>query len=362
MRKPRTPGEGRSLPERRSDGEEEGTDETMRAVRWGILGTGKIAGAFAAALTELPGAEAVAVGSRRAVTAARFADRYRILRRHPSYGALAADPDVDVVYVATPHSLHRDNTLLCLEAGKAVLCEKPLAVNAHQAGEMISVARERGLFLMEAMWTRFLPAFARLRELLAAGELGEPRLVRADFCIRRPREPGSRLFEPELAGGALLDVGIYTVALAAAVFGARPERVTGLAHLGPTGVDERSGAVLDYGDGRLAVLSSANRTVTPNDALVAGPRGWVRLHDPFWSPQKLTVAIGDQRHEEEHPFRGNGYGYEAAEVGRCLAAGAGESEVMPLDESLAVVETLDRIRQPWDLVYPGEPTSDPMRS
>ena len=155
-------------------------------------------------------------------------------------------------------------------------------------------------------------------------------MVNASFCMRAPRVPGSRLFEPELAGGALLDVGIYTVELAAAVFGAAPERISGLAHLGSTGVDEQSGTVLDYGG------------------------GWIRLHDPFWHPQRLTVAIEGCQREIELPYRGNGYAHEAEEVGRCLAAGRRESEIMPLDDSLAIADTLDRIRARWGLVYPME--------
>ncbi|MDX1501366.1 MAG: Gfo/Idh/MocA family oxidoreductase [Thermoanaerobaculia bacterium] len=326
----------------------------MTRTRWGILGTGKIAGAFARGLGRAAGARLVAVGSRRQETADRFGDEHGVARRHASYEALAADPEVEAVYVATPHTSHRDDTLLCLESGKAVLCEKPLAVNAAQAREMVAAARERRLFLMEAIWTCFLPAVLRLRELLASGDLGEPRMVRADFCFRAERRPGSRLFEPSLAGGALLDLGIYTLLVADEVFARAPERIATLAHLGPTGVDERSGVVLDYGAGRLAIVTSSNRLRTPNEALVAGTAGWARLHDPFWHPQRLTVAIGDRRWEEDHPYEGNGYPHEAAEVGRCLAAGRTESEILPLDRSLRLMETMDRIRAEWGLRYPAE--------
>lgn len=333
----------------------------MSRTRWGILATGKIADAFATAIGDLENAELVAVGSRDAAGAERFAARHGIAHCHGSYGALAADPDVDVVYIATPHSLHRDNTLLCLEAGRAVLCEKPLGISAAQVREVTDAARERDLFLMEAIWTRFLPASRRWREIVAADEIGEPRLVRASFCVRLPRRPGSRLFEPSLAGGALLDVGIYTVELATAVFGNPPERISTLAYLGPSGVDERSGTVLDFGGGRLAVLTSANRTAAPNDAVIAGDRGWVRIHDPFWHPQRLTIAVGDSLQELDLPYAGNGYGGEAEEVGRCLAAGRLESTLMPLEDSLAIAETLDRIRAEWGLVYPMESEPGRMR-
>lgn len=326
----------------------------MTQTRWGILGTGKIADAFALAVRELDDGRLVAVGSRTAATARAFAERHDIPHRHAAYEGVAADPEVDVVYVATPHTLHHANTLLCLEAGKAVLCEKPLAVNATEAEEMITVARSRELFLMEAIWTLFQPAVARLREILAAGEIGEPRLVRADFCFRAERRPGSRLFERELGGGALLDVGIYPVAVAAAFFGDEPLQVAGLPHFGPTGVDELSGVVLDYGHGRLAVISSGNRLSTPNEAVLAGSRGWVKLHHPFWHPQRLTVSVGGVERSEDHPYRGNGYVDEAEEVGRCLAAGRLESAIHPLDRSLAIARTLDRIREPWGLVYPAD--------
>ncbi|MHC4480972.1 MAG: Gfo/Idh/MocA family protein [Planctomycetota bacterium] len=323
-------------------------------IRWGILATGHIAEKFAEGLSVLPDAELVAVGSRSQQTADAFAERWNVPHRHASYADLAADPDVDVVYVATPHVFHRDNSILCLEAGKAVLCEKPLTVNAHEAAEVIGCARREGLFLMEAMWARFLPAMVRVRELLAEGAVGEVRMVKADFCFRSGWNPEGRLLNPELGGGALLDVGVYTVALASMVLGGDPTRTATLAHLGATGVDEQSAMILGYEGGRLAVLTCAVRTGTPQEAVIAGTEGMIRIHHPFWKSTQLTLTRGDEDETVELPYEGNGYNCEAAEAMRCLREGRPESDVMPLDESLGIMRTMDRLRAEWGLTYPSE--------
>jgi predicted dehydrogenase len=325
-----------------------------RKIRWGIIGTGNIAKQFARGLAVLPDAELVAVGSRTPTSASAFADTFDVPHRHSSYEELARDPDLDVVYIATPHSLHRENTLLCLEAGKAVLCEKPFAINAAEAEEMIGLARERGLFVMEAMWSRFFPAMGKVRELLAAGVIGQVRLLTVDFGFRAQFNPQSRLFNPELGGGALLDVGVYTVSLASMVFGS-PTRVASLAHLGQTGVDEQAGVILGYEGGQLAVLSTAIRTASPQDATLMGTEGHLRIDPRWWMPTRLTLsASGQEDKVVELPFTGNGYNYEAAEVMACLRAGKLESDVMPLDETLSIMHTMDQIRAQWGLRYPME--------
>jgi predicted dehydrogenase len=326
----------------------------MGKTRWGILGTGNIASQFATGLVALDDAALVAVGSRTDAAAQAFGERFGVPRRHASYAELAGDPDVDVIYVATPHSLHRDNTLLCLQAGKAVLCEKPFAINAGEAQAMIAAARERGLFLMEAMWTRFLPHMVKLRQLLADGAIGELRMLQADFGFRTDVDPKSRLFDPTLGGGALLDVGIYPVSLAALLFGT-PARVTSMAHLGAAGVDEQSAQIFGYAQGQLAILSSAIRTNSPHEALLLGTNGSIRLHSSWWKPTTMTLAISGRPDELiEVPATGNGYNYEAAEVGGCLRAGRTESDVMPLDETLAIMRTLDELRAQWGLRYPSD--------
>lgn len=326
----------------------------MSIIRWGILGTGSIAGQFARGLAALDDAKLVAVGSRTAAAAAGFAQRVGAERAHGSYAELAHDPQVDAIYIATPHPLHHANTLLCLGAGKAVLCEKPFAINAGEAAAMIDAARARGLFLMEAMWTRFLPHMLRLRELLAAGVIGELRMLQADFGFRTEFNPHSRLFDPALGGGALLDVGIYPVSLASMLFGA-PERVAGLAHLGSTGIDEQSAMLLGYAGGQLAILSQATRTSTPHEALLLGTAGKIRVHSSWWKATTMTLSVDGQPDQLiDVPATGNGYNYEAAEVGRCLRAGATESATMPLDETLAIMRVLDALRAQWGLRYPGE--------
>lgn len=322
--------------------------------RWGILGTGNIAHQFARGLGTLPDAELVAVGSRYAETARARAETFGTKRAHGSYEALAADPDVEVVYIATPHTLHVENTLLCLDAGKAVLCEKPFALNAREAQGMVGAARRKGLFLMEAMWTRFFPLMETLRELVQLGRIGEVRLLQADFGFRGAFDPEGRLYNPALGGGALLDVGVYPVSLASYLLGT-PRAVSSRAHLGETGVDEQNAVVLSYKNGALALLASAIRTDTPQEARILGTEGNIRLPAPWWQPTRLIVTDAAGAEETfSSPLPHNGYPYEAAEVRRCLEAGLLESPVMPLDETLAIMETLDACRAQWGLRYPGD--------
>jgi predicted dehydrogenase len=219
---------------------------------------------------------------------------------------------------------------------------------------MIGLAREKGLLLMEAMWSRFFPAMARVRDLLAAGAVGQVWLLTADFGFRARFDPSSRLFDPALGGGALLDVGVYAVSLACMVFGS-PSRVAGLAHLGPTGVDEQAGIILGYEGGQLAVLATAIRTATPQEAMLMGSDGHIRIHPRWWMPTRLTLSVSGREDEVfELPFTGNGYNYEAAEVMACLRAGKLESEVMPLDETLSIMRAMDQLRAQWGLKYPME--------
>jgi len=326
----------------------------MAKIRWGILGTGRVAGLFAEGLALVEGAEITAVGSRTQASAETFGDRFGVPHRFGSYEQLAHCPDVDVVYVSTPHVHHHPNTLLCLRAGKHVVCEKPFTLNAREARELVACARERGLFLMEAMWTRFFPVMERVRSILRAGTIGEVRMLLADFGFSAPFDPAGRLFNPALGGGALLDVGVYTVSLASMVLG-RPSRIAGLAHIGQTGVDEQGAFILGYPEGQLAVLSAAVRTATPRGATLVGTRGQIEIPMPFWSPPLMILRVeGEPDQRIELPYAGNGYDYTAAEVVRCLSAGALESDRMPLDESVAIMETLDAIRAQWGLRYPGE--------
>ena len=321
-------------------------------VRWGILGTGNIARQFARGLAELPDAQLVGIGSRTLETAQAFATTFGAAHAHGSYEALAADLDIDVVYIATPHTLHAENSLLCLEAGKAVLCEKPFTLNAAQAQTVVDSARDKTLFLMEAMWTRFFPLFKTFRDLVQKGQIGEPKLLQADFGIVSPVVQ-NRLFDPALGGGALLDVGVYPVSLASYLLGT-PTAVSSRAHLGATGVDEQNAVILEHQGGALAVLSSAIRAETPQEALIVGTEGSVRVCAPWWQPMRIILANKDGEETFSSPLPHNGYAYEAAEVMRCLREGLLESPLMPLAETLSIMRTLDTCRTQWGLRYPGE--------
>lgn len=326
-----------------------------RTIRWGILGTGSIARQFARGLAVLPDAALVAVGSRAQSTADAFGDEFKAPRRHGSYEALAADAEVDVIYVATPHPLHKPNTILCLEHGKAVLCEKPFAVNAAEAREMIDAARAAKRFVMEAMWTRFLPVIVQVRTWLRQGRIGEVRMVTADFGFRADYNEETRVLNPELAGGALLDVGVYPISFASMVYGGPPKAIATRACLGKTGVDEQNAMVLEYPGGALALLSSAVRTNTPQEVRILGTTGMIHVPPPFWRSERAVLSVAGKDDEVcSVPHVGNGYEYEAEEVMHCLRLGRLESEGMPHDETLSVMETMDAVRAQWHMKYPME--------
>ena len=326
----------------------------VRKLRWGILGPGIIAQKFANGLKAVPDAELTAVGSRSLERANTFAEAFNIPHRHSDYRDLADNPDVDVIYVATLHPFHKECAILCLEAGKAVLCEKPLTVDVNQAEEMIACAREHNQFLMEAMWTRFLPIMVKVREWLADGAIGEPRMLTADKGSREVLSIETlegRRFNPELGGGGLLDVGVYTIALAYMVFGA-PSKVTGLAHIGQTNVDEQASILLGYDTGQIANLFCAIRTETLKEARIIGTKG--SIHIPrFWEATSATLeVVGKEPVRIKIPFKENGFEYQAIEVANCLREGKLESDVLPLDESLSIIRTMDTIREQWGLEYP----------
>ncbi len=325
-----------------------------RPIRWGILGTGAIAAAFATALRQVTDATLFAVGSRSQTSADDFAQTHDVGRAFASYAELAADPDVDVVYIASPHTAHFEHTMLCLGAGKHVLCEKPFALNSTQTEQMVALAKHNGLFLMEAMWMRFIPLIIELRRRVDAGEIGPVRMIQADFGFRATRNPHSRLFNPELAGGALLDLGIYPLAFSALLLGA-PTEITSLANIGTTGVDEQSAYVLKHEGGELSVLASALRTQTSMSAWVYGTDGRIHLPKQFWRAKEMVLYRNEMETESIHlPYAGNGYQFEAQEVVDCLRAGKTESEIMPLRDSEALMGTMDTIRRQWGLKCPNE--------
>ncbi|MEZ4591131.1 MAG: Gfo/Idh/MocA family oxidoreductase [Chloroflexota bacterium] len=326
----------------------------MEKIRWGILATGGIAHQLAEAITNQPDADCLAVGSRSQQSADAFGDKWGIPRRYPTYEALAADPDVEVIYIATPHNLHYENMKLCLNAGKHVLCEKPLTVNAAEAQECMALAQEKGLFLMEAMWMKFMPSIKQVQKWVGNGRIGTIRLVQANFAFNIPFDPNGRLYDPNLAGGALLDMGIYPATLAHLLLG-KPARILSAAHLGQTGVDELNTSIWEYADGAQAVITSTQRLERPCDAFIVGTEGYIYLHANFWHCQTVTIKPhGGQPETVQMPYEGNGYGYEVREVQDCVRAGRLESAVVTQADTLEIMTLLDEMRVQWGLVYPNE--------
>ncbi|MDI3419978.1 Gfo/Idh/MocA family protein [Streptomyces luteolus] len=327
----------------------------MGRVRWGVLATGWIAERFTAELLDMPSdAEVVAVASRTGEGARAFADRFGIPRAYGDWASLAADEDVDVVYVATPHSAHREAAGLCLEAGRAVLCEKAFTLNSREAEELVALARARGSFLMEAMWMYCHPLIRRLRELVADGAIGEVRTVQADFGLAGPFPPSHRLRDPKQGGGALLDLGVYPVSFAQLLLG-EPAEVTARAVLSEESVDLRTGMLLSWESGAHAVLHCSLDAATPVTASVTGSHGRIDIPDGFFFPDRFVLHRPGREPEE---FTGEGrrdsLRHEAAEVMRCLRAGERESPLVPLDGTLAVMRTLDAVRERIGVRYPGE--------
>lgn len=329
--------------------------KSFTPLRWGILGAGAIAKRFCSDVVNLEGHQIAAVGSRDQAKADAFADQFSAPRRHAGYEALVADSDVDCVYVATPHNFHKEHSLLALAAGKPVLCEKPFTINADEAQTIIAHARAQNLFLMEGMWSRCFPLMGRVRELVAAGEIGEVRMVTCDFGFRAGNvNPEARLFNPNLGGGGLMDVGVYTVSFASMILGT-PTRTAALAEIGQTGVDEQAGMLLSYEGGQIAVLSTGVRTNTPHEATVLGTTGRIRLHTSWWKPTAITVTRNGKPDEKiEMPIAGGGFQFEAEHVAQCLRENKTESPIMPLDETLAIMKTLDTLRAQMGVKYPME--------
>jgi predicted dehydrogenase len=322
-------------------------------IRWGVVGPGAIAVGFADAMRMAEGGDIVAVASRSSERADAFGDRYGIARRYGDYAALAQDGEVDAVYVATPQSRHADDALLMLRAGKHVLCEKPFALNEAQAQGMVDEARRQDVFLMEAIWSRFLPAYRSLVDVVGSGRIGDPLLVEADFGFRRSLDPDNRLFRADLGGGGLLDLGVYPLQLCTLLLGP-VEHVSAEGVIGETGVDEQVAAVLRHGGGGLGVIKAALRVNMTCTARVSGTEGVVEIPALMHCPNAIRVLTPAGIDDIDGSYEGNGLRFEIAEVHRCLAEGRMESDVMPLDETLVLARTLDEIRRRIGLVFPGE--------
>jgi predicted dehydrogenase len=327
----------------------------VREIRWGVVGPGRIAESLVPDLAHVPGARWTAVASRSAGRAADFAHRHGIERAHGSYADIVADPDVDVLYVATPHPQHHAIALAALRTGKALLVEKTFTATTAGAAEVVALARETGVFTMEAMWTRFQPAVVALRELVADGAVGEVRMVAADLGVAREYDPADRLFARELGGGALLDLGVYVVSFAQMLLGT-PDTVAAAGSRFPTGVDAEAGLLLGYADGRSATLAVSLRHPLPGAARVYGTGGWIDVLPRFHHPQTIVLhRAGAEPETITRPQTGGGYSHELAEVTDCLRAGRPESTVMPLADTLAVQDVLGRAAEQLGVSFTEAP-------
>ena len=325
-----------------------------RTIRWGILGCGNIADKFAIDLQRVSGSVLRAVAARDYGRAQNFAKKHTAKRMYSDYTALVNDPDLDVIYVATTHNFHYEHSALCLAANKAVLCEKPICVNAQEAQKLVELSRKKEIFLMEAMWTRFLPAVNHLKKDIESGIIGTPQLVQADFGIIKPPESGSRFYEKKLAAGALLDLGIYTINFANIVFGSQPEGISGYAKFTDQGVDQLSTYNLIYSEGRQALLSASIALPTPHQARIFGDKGRIVIDDFYHPQQYQIIPNGKNPQLVNKAFDGFGYLYEAMEVQRCLLGGKTESTICSLNETIAVMRVMDDLRKQWGLRYPNE--------
>lgn len=326
----------------------------MTGLRWGILATGGIAHAFTSDL-RTAGLTVSAVGSRRPEASREFAAQFEIPHAHGSYEELVADPDVDIVYVATPHPMHADNAVLALEAGKHVLVEKPFTLTGAEAERVREVARARGLLAMEAMWTRYLPHMVRIREIVRSGSLGEVRAVFADHTQRISSDPGHRLNALALGGGSLLDLGIYPVSFAWDILGA-PVTVTARGRLGETGADNEVATIFTHADGAISTSVSTSRAVGPNTAHILGTDARIDIDRVWYTPTSFRVAAPDGTVLEQYrsDIHGRGMQYQALAAERLLAEGKTDSDLLPLDQTVAIMHVLDELRAQIGVRYPGE--------
>lgn len=321
---------------------------------WAILGPGGISKKFAQALQFVPRARIAAVGSRDLSRARAFASEFNIARAYGSYSDLLKDDQVDIVYIATPHNVHFENTIAALESGRCVLCEKPFAVSASQAAEMIKLASLKKLFCMEAMWSRFIPLLGETRRLLAENTIGEVKLLAADFGFKADAALHPRIVDPALAGGALLDVGVYAIALASMVLGS-PKKLQASMVFGSTGVDEIDSIILSYDNNRIAQLACSCILPTPLEATVIGTAGFIRLHSPWYRGNRMSLKLQDQPEKLfEFASHENGFVYEIEHVHSCLDQGLAQSPVMPLNDTLEIAKIMDTARNLCGLKFPFE--------
>ncbi len=323
-------------------------------IRWGILGCGKIANKFASDLKLVKDAELSAIASRDVAKAESFSQLYRPKFAYTTYEALAESSEVDVIYVATPHGFHYEHVMLCLQSRKAVLCEKAFALNLAQARAMIDFARKQKVFLMEAFWTKFLPQYNKVMEIIQSGQIGDVRMIQSDFGFNAPSPKAQRLFDPSLGGGSLLDIGIYPIFLAQSILG-KPTQVQAFITPYESGVDEQCVMTMKFAGGALACLSSTFAVETPVEAMIAGTLGRIILRVRFHNAlATIELVKGNAKPEVVEVYRepGVGYQFEARHVNECLKKGLTESPVMTHADTLMLMETMDRVRKVCGIKYP----------
>lgn len=327
----------------------------MKHINWGILSTGTIAKKFAATISQLTDCgNILAIASRNQDTADQFASDYTIPRAYSSYIDLARDPDIDVIYIATPHSFHYENAMLCLENGKNVLCEKSFSVNTAEATAMIKLANEKNLFIMEAFWTKFLPAYQLLNKTIAEGAIGEISHFRAQYGFAPTGTRYIRKFDPALAGGSLLDIGVYTLGVATMLLGYNPKNLYSSAIIGEYGTDKFNSIMLEYESGVTAHLISTIGSIIDQQAVVFGTKGKIILPN-FSALQEFIVEQDDgTKYTVESPFDINGFEYQIRETKRCLIAKKLESDIMTHQHTLNVMRLMDKARSDWGLTFPCE--------
>lgn len=323
----------------------------MKTWNFGILGPGKIARRFADAFQYVPNARVHAVASRDGDKAGEFAQAVGAVKSYSSYEGMAKDPDVDIIYIATPHPFHHPQTMLCLGHHKPVLCEKPLALNLKQVKEMTDLARRNNTFLMEGMWTRFFPAMKKVLELIESGAIGEVKFVQGDFGFAAPVNPDGRVYNLELGGGAQLDVGVYPLFQALLILG-KPDQVKSFSHLTETGADASTCTLLYYKNGTMADIFSSVVTDSPKEGHIMGTKGRIRMHSPWYKTQKISLHLNSGEVTEfPFPHSGNGFEFQIAEVVRCLEDKKTECELMPHAMSLMLAEVADEIRRQGGVKY-----------
>ncbi|MDF2485343.1 MAG: oxidoreductase domain protein [Herbinix sp.] len=327
----------------------------MRTVKWGIIGAGQISSKFATALNSLDHTEVTAIASRDPIKAREFASRFHIKKAYGSYEEMLMDSEIDVIYIGTPHTEHKANAELCISHGKAVLCEKPFTLNYPEAQMLVDFARSSNVFLMEAMWTKFLPTTRIVKQWISNKVIGDIKFINISFGFRTEFDPFNRLFNPALGGGALLDVGVYPLSYVIYLMDRLPDKVVSSAHIGQSGVDEVNVINLQYHDGMIVNVSSAISVATGNDAVIIGDKGRIVIPN-FWTAESAEVYDTNGKLVDTffHPFTANGYVYEAEEVNRCILEGKKQSDIIPLNDTLNIMKLLDGIRAEWGLVYPSE--------